>query len=123
MSEREVEMLTRPELIAALEMAEARVAELEAENNALKVRRESYYYLENKVVELEASALSGYEDGWHKLRMERDALKARVAEIEAENHALRWAIWQHCEVAESKIAEACQRHKIPYTESDRSNWR
>ena len=31
----EVEMLTRPELIAALEMADARVAELEAENAAL----------------------------------------------------------------------------------------
>jgi len=35
------------------------------------------------IAELEASALTGYEDGWHKLRSERDELKAKVAELEA----------------------------------------
>jgi hypothetical protein len=34
--------------------------------------------LVDRIAELEASALSGYEDGWHKLRSERDELKAAL---------------------------------------------
>jgi len=75
------------------------------------------------IAELEASALTGYEDGWHKLRSERDELKAKVAELEAENAALKadtsrindqWqttydlmlsTITKRAEAAESRLAE------------------
>ena len=43
------------------DIAEARIAELQA-----------------RIVQLEESAIGGYEDGWHALRNERDALRARI---------------------------------------------
>ena len=42
--------------------------------NALKAERE-------RVRELEASALTGYEDGWYTLRAERDGLNAKLAAV------------------------------------------
>jgi uncharacterized protein YlxW (UPF0749 family) len=46
---------------------------------ALKAERE-------RVEELEASAQSGYEDGWHKLRNERNELQSRIDELESALH-------------------------------------
>src|SRR5690625_3965864 len=43
------------------DIAEARIAELQA-----------------RIAQLEESALTGYEDGWHALRNERDALRAGI---------------------------------------------
>jgi ribosomal protein L37AE/L43A len=43
---------------------------------------------ETKVAELEASALTGYEDGWHKLRSERDELKAKAFRVAVAYDAL-----------------------------------
>lgn len=50
------------------DIAEARIATLEAERDALQAR----------IAQLEESAIGGYEDGWHALRNERDALRARI---------------------------------------------
>ena len=48
---------------------------------------------------------------------ENESLRQQVQRLERENNALRWAMWQHCELAESKIAAAFQYHGIPYTET------
>ena len=42
-----------------------------------------------RYAELEAERDEGYEAGWHKLRNERDALREKVEELEAENERLR----------------------------------
>jgi uncharacterized protein YhaN len=63
----------------------AKVAELESERDAWantgRWADKQRLAAEAKVAELEASALTGYEDGWHKLRSERDELKAKLADI------------------------------------------
>lgn len=45
--------------------------------------------LEQENTELRKSALGGYEDGWHALRNERDALKAELAQYRATNESVR----------------------------------
>jgi hypothetical protein len=40
------------------------------------------------------SALTGYEDGWHKLRSERDELKAKLADIAGLPEKWRW-LYEH----------------------------
>jgi hypothetical protein len=67
------------------EAAEAKVEELEAlRTEAIKLwyeeqgRRQA---AESRLAELEASALTGYEDGWHALRNERDDLKSKLESV------------------------------------------
>ena len=43
----------------------------------------------------------------------------RIAELEAENKVLRWTIWQHCELADSKIAQAFHRFGLKFTPTRR----
>ena len=45
--------------------------------------------------------------------------KKRIAELEAENKVLRWTIWQHCELADSKIAQAFHRFGLKFTPTRR----
>jgi chromosome segregation ATPase len=62
--------------------------------------------LRSRVAELESSALGGYEDGWHKLRSERDTLKARVSGLEAKlkyRHRKLAAVKQRAEAAEAEV--------------------
>lgn len=48
---------------------------------ALRAVTEERDALQARIAQLEQSALTGYEDGWHALRNERDALKAENAQL------------------------------------------
>jgi hypothetical protein len=49
-----------------------------------------------------------------------EELEAELEALEAENTAMRWAVWQHCELAEGKIADACLHFGIPYHKTKRT---
>jgi hypothetical protein len=57
--------------------------------------------LRTKLAELHESALTGYEDGWHALRNERDALKAELAQSRETVKRLN----RRVQVAEAGVAE------------------
>jgi len=67
--------------------------------------------LTERVAELEASALTGYEDGWHKLRSERDELKADTSRIndqwQTSYDIMLSTITKRAEAAEAAYRDQC----------------
>ena len=84
-----------------------RIAELEEDRDRWKQRHELNMKVENqRIAELEQKHYNVLYENAH--------LKAQLDAVKKENNVLRYVIWQHCELADSKIAEACHRFNVPF---------